>query len=147
MSSNVNNEGVLSYIGAVGVGTAANASTRGGSSSSSSNSWFEALARAWGNRLDAQATQAAEAGGVQATQKPSSDGMRAVLATFDHLNSGAESVRELANRLAAGPADASPSQIIQLTMASHQFLFQCELTSNVANRTSDGIQQLFRQQS
>ncbi len=57
MSSNVNNEGVLSYIGAVGVGTAANASTRGGSSSSSSNSWFEALARAWGNRLDAQATR------------------------------------------------------------------------------------------
>ncbi len=95
----------------------------------------------------AQATQAAEAAGVQATQKPSSDGMRAVLAAFDHLNSGAESVRELANKLASGPADASPSQIIQLTMASHQFLFQCELTSNVANRTSDGIQQLFRQQS
>ncbi len=55
--SNVNNEGVLSYIGAVGASTAANSSTRGGSSSSSSNSWFEALARAWGNRLDAQATR------------------------------------------------------------------------------------------
>ena len=34
-----------------------------------------------------------------------------------------------------------------MTMKSHHFLFQCEMTSNVANRTSDGIQQLFRQQS
>ena len=95
----------------------------------------------------AQAVQASEAAGVQATQKPSSDGMRTMLAAFDQLNGGADNVRELAQKLAANPADASPSQIIQLTMASHQFMFQCELTSNVANRTSDGIQQLFRQQS
>ena len=58
MSSVNNNEGVLSYIGAVGAGTALNSS--GGSrssSSSSSNSWFEAMARAWGDRLDAQASK------------------------------------------------------------------------------------------
>jgi len=34
-----------------------------------------------------------------------------------------------------------------MTMQCHQFLFQSQLTSNVANRTSDGVQQLFRQQS
>ena len=30
---------------------------------------------------------------------------------------------------------------------SFEFLFACELTSNVANRSSDGLSQLFRQQS
>jgi hypothetical protein len=40
-----------------------------------------------------------------------------------------------------------PSEMMQLTIRSQQFLFHCELTSNVANRTSDGVQQLFRQQS
>jgi hypothetical protein len=28
-----------------------------------------------------------------------------------------------------------------------QFMLECQLTSSVANRTSDGIQELFRQQS
>lgn len=93
-----------------------------------------------------QAGAPADAGAVQATQKPS-EGMRNVLAAFDRLNGGADGIRALADKLAANPADASPSQIIQMTMQCHQFMFQCELTSNVANRTSDGIQQLFRQQS
>ena len=93
-----------------------------------------------------QANAPAGAEAVQATQKPS-EGMRNVLAAFDRLNGGADGIRALADKLAANPADASPSQIIQMTMQCHQFMFQCELTSNVANRTSDGIQQLFRQQS
>ena len=91
------------------------------------------------------AGKAAEAGATQAAQP--SEGMRNVLAAFERLNGGADSIREMANKMAANPADASPSQIIQMTMQCHQFMFQCELTSNVANRTSDGIQQLFRQQS
>ena len=93
-----------------------------------------------------QANAPASAEALQATQKPS-EGMRNVLAAFDRLNGGADGIRALADKLAANPADASPSQIIQMTMQCHQFMFQCELTSNVANRTSDGIQQLFRQQS
>jgi len=48
---------------------------------------------------------------------------------------------------AAVSADLKPGELMMLTMQSHQFLFQCELTSNVANRSSDGLQQLFRQQS
>jgi len=40
-----------------------------------------------------------------------------------------------------------PSDLMMLTMRSHEFLFHCELVSNVANRSSDGMQQLFRQQS
>lgn len=59
--SSVNNEGVLSYIGAVGAGSAMNSgSSRSGGSSGSSNSWFEAMARAWGDRLDAQASRITE---------------------------------------------------------------------------------------
>lgn len=60
MSSVNGNEGVLSYIGAVGASTANSSSTRSGSSSSSSNSWFESMARAWGQRLDAQASRITE---------------------------------------------------------------------------------------
>ncbi len=40
-----------------------------------------------------------------------------------------------------------PSAMLEVTMACQQFMFKAQLTSNVANRTSDGIQQLFRQQS
>lgn len=40
-----------------------------------------------------------------------------------------------------------PSELMMITMRSHEFLFRCELTANVANRASDGVQQLFRQQS
>ena len=47
---------------------------------------------------------------------------------------------------AAGP-EMKPSELMMLTMRSHEFLFHCELVANVANRSSDGVQQLFRQQS
>ena len=40
-----------------------------------------------------------------------------------------------------------PGELLQITMQSHQFLFHCELVANVANRASDGVQQLFRQQN
>jgi hypothetical protein len=62
--SNVNNDGVLSYIGAVGAGSAMNSgSSRSGSSS-----------RAWGSRLDAQAsriTELSDAIGSSGNDQPS----------------------------------------------------------------------------
>lgn len=74
-SSNVNNEGVLTYLAAVGAGNSLNSSgSRSGSSSSSSNSWFEAMSRAWGQRLDAQAsriTQLSDAIGGNGDDQPS----------------------------------------------------------------------------
>jgi len=48
---------------------------------------------------------------------------------------------------AASLAELRPSELMTLTMQSHQFLFHCELVANVANRSSDGVQQLFKQQS
>lgn len=58
-----------------------------------------------------------------------------------HSASLAEQAETLQNR------DMKPSELMMLTMRSHEFLFHCELVSNVANRSSDGVQQLFRQQS
>jgi hypothetical protein len=138
---------MIEAITAAGLEPAQAATTTGSAANSPQASHYDIRDFAAAlERNGVQGTQATEAAATQAVPK-SSDGMRTMLAAFDHLNGGAENVRELAQKLAANPGDASPSQIIQLTMASHQFMFQCELTSNVANRTSDGIQQLFRQQS
>lgn len=76
-----------------------------------------------------------------------SEGTRAVLAALEHLNGGADNINAMSQTMAANAADLTPGEMMQMTMRCHQFLFQAELTSNVANRTSDGIQQLFRQQS
>lgn len=62
-----------------------------------------------------------------------------------NLNTHAADLGEQAN-LADGK-ELKPSELMMLTMRSHEFLFHCELVSNVANRSSDGMQQLFRQQS
>lgn len=80
-------------------------------------------------------------------QAQPSEGMRAIISAADNLNGGAEKIRALSQALTASGGDPTPGQLMQLTMATHQLLFKAELTSNVANRTSDGIQQLFRQQS
>lgn len=97
--------------------------------------------------------------GNAATQAPT-----ATAATFDQVLDGVRQQRSGAlidplmslNRHSAtlaaqverlqGP-EMKPSELMMLTMRSHEFLFHCELVSNVANRSSDGVQQLFRQQS
>lgn len=62
------------------------------------------------------------------------------------LDSGSARLAQQADR-AAAQKELKPSELMMLTMRSHEFLFHCELTANVANRSSDGVQQLFRQQS
>jgi hypothetical protein len=76
-----------------------------------------------------------------------SEGLRGVMSALDNLNGGAEGIQGVSKSMSANASDLSPSQMMDMTMKAHQFLFKAELTSNVANRTSDGIQQLFRQQS
>lgn len=76
-----------------------------------------------------------------------SEGVRMLMSAMDNLNGGAESINDLAKTMTQNTGELTPGQVIEMTMKSHHFLFQCEMTSNVANRTSDGIQQLFRQQS
>ena len=61
------------------------------------------------------------------------------------LNSDSLRLTQQADR--AAQIEMKPSELMQFTMRSHEFLFHCELVANVANRSSDGMQQLFRQQS
>lgn len=75
-----------------------------------------------------------------------SPGFKAVLQNFESLNGRVGNLGELASNLEAG-GEPTPGEMMQLTVKCHEFLFHAELTSNVANRTSDGVQQLFRQQS
>lgn len=86
-------------------------------------------------------------GTAQVAESGPSEGTRAILAALDNLNGGAANINSLSQTMSANAAELTPGEMMQMTMRCHQFLFQCELTSNVANRSSDGIQQLFRQQS
>lgn len=63
------------------------------------------------------------------------------------LGLNTDSTRLAAHASSAAKTEMRPSELMMLTMRSHEFLFHCELVSNVANRSSDGVQQLFRQQS
>lgn len=104
---------------------------------------FAATLERTGGPPGAQATAPA---GPSTPSEPS-QGTRAVLSALDGLNGGADKIESMSRTLTANGADLTPGEMIQLTMRSHQFLFTAQLTSNVANRSSDGIQQLFRQQS
>lgn len=72
---------------------------------------------------------------------------RMMVDAFDSLNGAATKIEKLSRAMSASATEMSPGQMLEMTMQCHQFLFQSQLTSNVANRTSDGVQQLFRQQS
>jgi hypothetical protein len=65
---------------------------------------------------------------------------------LDQVNMQARSVSDYAATAEASGGQLTPGEIVQLTMKCQEFMFQCQLTSNIANRSSDGVQQLFRQQ-
>ena len=73
--------------------------------------------------------------------------MKAMFTQLEKVNGEARSVSEYAKVAQADGVQMTPGEIVQLTMRCQEFMFHCQLTSNIANRTSDGIQQLFRQQS
>jgi pantothenate kinase type III len=76
-----------------------------------------------------------------------SGGFRAVLANLQSLNGRVDVMGGDAMQYARSGRELTPGDMLQLTVRAHEFLFHCELSSNVANRTSEGVQQLFRQQS
>jgi hypothetical protein len=69
----------------------------------------------------------------------------AMLNPLLNLNTGSTRLAEQAGR--ASGTDLKMSDMMMLTMRSQEFLFNCQLVANIANRSSDGVQQLFRQQS
>lgn len=79
--------------------------------------------------------------------EPPSETARMALKPLDYINDEAAEIVAYAKSAVASGNELTPSEVIMLTARSHEFMFHCQLTSNVANRTSDGLQQLFRQQS
>ncbi len=73
--------------------------------------------------------------------------MQGILKPLESVNGEAERLSAAAEAAQAGEKEMTPGEIISLTVQSSEFMFHCQLTSNIANRTSDGLQQLFRQQS
>src|SRR5690606_13816599 len=82
-----------------------------------------------------------------AAQAEHSQGTQMVISAFDSLNSSAKEIEALCQARRGRTADLPSSQMLETTVLSHKSLFQPHLTSNVANRTADGVQQLFRQKS
>ena len=83
---------------------------------------------------------------AQALNTTDNKALTAISSSFDSITEGAKSVKAEAEAMTA-KGEMTPSEMIHLTMRCHEFMFRAELTSTAANKTSDGIQQLFRQQS
>ena len=79
--------------------------------------------------------------------EPGAEVARAMFEPLEFINSEATQLMEYAQTAAESGGELSPSEIVTLTVKSQEFMFHSQLTANVANRTADGIQQLFRQQS
>jgi hypothetical protein len=95
-----------------------------------------AFMAAYNRHVPAQPTGAAAAPGANASS---------LLAPLSTLNAGSGSLADYANTIAGGRF--SPSDVLELSLRTHEFVFRCQLTATVANRSGDGVQQLFRQQA
>jgi hypothetical protein len=72
---------------------------------------------------------------------------KAMFEPLDRINTEARDLVEFAQSALESGNELTPSEIVMLTARSQQFMFHAQLTANVANRTAEGLQQLFRQQS
>lgn len=88
------------------------------------------------------------AGGIEATIPAGGmpGGVRGMFNALDQVNVQARAVSRYAASAEASGGQLTPGEIVQLTMKCSEFMFQAQLTSNIANRSSDGVQQLFKQQ-
>lgn len=92
----------------------------------------------------------AAAGQLQVQKSPiaaPSESAVMVAKPLEFINREAAEISRYASEAAASGNEFTPGEMIMLTVRSQEFMFHCQLTSNIANRTSDGLQQLFRQQS
>ncbi|MDH5822028.1 hypothetical protein QFW77_03335 [Luteimonas sp. RD2P54] len=125
--------------------TAASAAAQPQASAIEVRDFAQAMQRTGGvGQADPAAAPEAVAG---ASATDPSQGTRMMISAFDSLNGSAKNIEAMSQAMSGSVADLSPGQMLEMTMKCHEFLFQSQLTSNVANRTSDGVQQLFRQQS
>jgi len=98
-------------------------------------SGFESALARVGARLEARPVQA------------TTEAARQLMRPFDFINTEATQLAAEAHNAQAGGASMTPGEVVMLTVRCQEFMFHCQLTSNIANRTSDGLQQLFKQQA
>lgn len=76
-----------------------------------------------------------------------SPALRGVFDRLAQVDGQARSLAEEAEKAQLSGGEFTPGEMVMLSVRSHEFMFHAQLTSNMANRTSDGLSQLFRQQS
>ncbi len=72
--------------------------------------------------------------------------MQRIVQPLEHINAEAASLGRDARAASLSGQELTPGELVNLTVRCQEFMFHCQLTSNIANRTSEGLQQLFRQQ-
>lgn len=98
------------------------------------------------NNFEQSLTQAGARLEARASEGPG-DTAKALMKPFEHINGEAQRISTDAQAYKANGRDMTPGEILDLSVRCQEFMFHCQLTSNIANRTADGLQQLFRQQS
>jgi len=125
--------------------TAASVATAGAGSASPT-----VMEAGYGANLGSDATSFAgsleRAAATNRVAEPSA-AAKALLAPLDFIDNEAASLVEYAQSAVASDNELTPGEIVMLTTRSQEFMFHAQLTANVANRTAEGLQQLFRQQS
>ena len=96
------------------------------------------------SRFDAAMERAGGASAAPNAELPPA--IQGLFRTLDSINVQASKVSDYARTAEASGGQLTPGEMVQLTMRCQQFMFECQLTSNIANRSSDGVQQLFKQQ-
>ena len=76
-----------------------------------------------------------------------SEAAKMLVTPFEHINTEAAKLSADAKLAQSSGNGLSPGDMVMLTARCQEFSFHCTLMSNIANRTSDGLQQMFRQQS
>jgi hypothetical protein len=106
----------------------------------------QALTRAHGASQQGYAVGGITVQPVHSMQAPGA-GMQALFKPLEHINAEASQLSAQAKTALDEGRALTPSEMVLMTVKCHEFMFHCQLTANVANRTSDGLAQLFRQQS
>jgi hypothetical protein len=76
-----------------------------------------------------------------------SEAAKALFTPFEHINTEAARLSADAQAAKASGSEMKPGEVVMLGARSMEFMFHCQLMSSIANKTSEGLQQLFRQQS
>jgi hypothetical protein len=83
---------------------------------------------------------------IQPVHAPS-QALQSLAKPLELVDMQAASLSEQAQASQANGIAMTPGEMVMLSVRCQEFMFHCQLTSNLANRASDGVQQLFRQQS